>query len=109
MVKFQLNLAGRVITLTFPTHFESHQFVIDAMGNIQKMNKLNEENKNLKKELEEKENKIRYLENQLSQKIVECAFLKGEEPPAKEEEETNDVADNEDGEINFEEGEFEEF
>ena len=63
-----------------------------------------------KKELEEKENKIRYLENQLSQKIVECAFLKGEEPPAKEEEEeTNDVADNEDAEIIFEEGEFEEF
>ena len=108
MVKFQLNLAGRVITLTFPTHFESHQFVIDAMGNIQKMNKLNEENKNLKKELEEKENKIRYLENQLSQKIVECAFLKGEEPPAKEEEKKADAA-NEDTEIIFEEGEFEEF
>ena len=106
MVKFQLNLAGRVITLTFPTHFESHQFVIDAMGNIQKRNKLNEENKNLKKELEEKENKIRYLENQLSQKIVECAFLKGEEPPAKEEE--DDEADDEDAEINFQEGEFEE-
>ena len=78
------------------------------MGNIQKMNKLNEENKNLKKELEEKENKIRYLENQLSQKIVECAFLKGEEPPAKEEE-TNEDANDENGEINFEEGEFEEF
>ena len=69
------------------------------------LTQLEKQIKDIKKEGEERENKFCYLENKLSQKVVDCAFLKGEEPPANEED--DDEADDEDAEINFEEGEFE--
>ena len=113
MSKPQVYKAGHVIVLEFPTKDEADKFTLDEDGKFQKIRKLKitkkilldraedleKQIKDLRKELEEMENKNRYLENKLSQKIVECAFLKGEEPPAKEEEKE---------EINFEEGEFEE-
>ena len=110
MSKPTLHYAGRIITLEFPNKSSATKFILDSMGAIQKISEFEKSRQAAEekhqKELEEKENKICYLENQLSKKIVECAFLKGEEPPAKGEE-TNDDADDEDAEIIFEEGEFE--
>ena len=111
MSKPTLYKAGRVVVLEFPTNKDAENFTLDDDGKDQKIRKLKitkkilldraedleKQIKDLRKEIEETENKNRYLENQLQQKNVECAFLKGEEPPA-----------NEEVNFEFEEGEFEE-
>ena len=84
MVKFQLNLRGRVIIMTFSTHLDSYQFVVDEARNRAKIINLTEENKKLKEEIEELKQKLEEEQFKNEMLHVKEAKREEEEDAAKE-------------------------